>query len=889
MATKNNYSKSIKFIDGLMDNTGEHKFPLVDARDIYVDDTHRLSNETSGSPGALEMIEADLATTYDASVSYIVGDYCLYDHQLYRCTTAGANHTPAAGSSYWTATNVMAEAGSGVGNSIAAAFATNKTYTVGDYVVYQRKLYRCTSAVETAGDWTGTTNWTEAILADDVADLKSAVSDINDVLFGESSSNFTVGKNLDSNGALVDAPNVCVSEKIPCSTWTGYARFYCNDNTTTDYAICYYDSSDTLLKKFQNPSVTGSSDFRNINIDTQVTGDPAYVRFSFKKNTTGKVTDNANPPTTTIWEAVSETGGGIADIENASVGDVGKALSPATVIDNKVTSWQYVDAGLNDYADLDNKPSINGVTLSGNKSLSDIGAASDESVADINDILYGESSVNYTVGKNLDSSGALVDAPNVCVSEKIPCSTWSGYSRFYCNDNTTTDYAICYYNSSDTLLNRFKNPSNTGSIEYRNIDIGTQVTGTPAYVRFSFKANTVGKVTDNASPPTVEKWVAREEVTDGLVDAVENNSDICQKTKILLGTDSISAETASLSANTALKLDDAPWFIMKNQGVSARVKFSAFTSLSVGKGHMNYRGRWITIDDTYVHIYSTLDDLTGVREYDANGKYNGQAGYAGPSAHGLTISDFIEVSMYETVDGKISTNIDTLSGSFSLNIVSNYWWNYAPFIMGEQAMTDVKIGYSCSDIRSPLWMFGDSYLGIAANRVGGQLMNAGFTSYLMDGIAGGRAVHDATPGKSISGDLNKLLAMGTPKYIVWTLGMNGTISMNTDYIDTLKALCETKGITLILYMVPSVPNNDKTDLNTYIAGTNLRYINAYDAVGANAQGEWYTGFLSDDNVHPSILGAKAIAMRYLADVPELMQYGYSTGNVDGESDDGNEI
>lgn len=177
MATKNNYSKSIKFIDGLMDNTGEHKFPLVDARDIYVDDTHRLSNETSGSPGALEMIEADLATTYDASVSYIVGDYCLYDHQLYRCTTAGANHTPATGSSYWTATNVMAEAGSGVGNSIAAAFATNKTYAVGDYVVYQRKLYRCTSAVETAGDWTGTINWIEAILANDIADLKSAINE----------------------------------------------------------------------------------------------------------------------------------------------------------------------------------------------------------------------------------------------------------------------------------------------------------------------------------------------------------------------------------------------------------------------------------------------------------------------------------------------------------------------------------------------------------------------------------------------------------------------------------------------------------------------------------------------------------------------------------------
>ena len=520
-----------------------------------------------------------------------------------------------------------------------------------------------------------------------------------------------------------------------------------------------------------------------------------------------------------------------------------------------------------------------------NGSLGDVKA----DLGNLGEIINCSVSRNYIEGKNFDLNGALVDAPNVCVSEKIPCSTWTGYARFYCNDNTITDYAICYYDTSDVLLNKFRNPSNTGSVEYRNINIDTQVTGTPSYVRFSFKKNTVGKVTNNANPPTDEKWIANEQRENGLVYTVKNNSAICQNTKILLGTDSISAETASLSANTALKLDDAPWFIMKNQGVSAMVKFSTFTSLSIGKGYMNYRGKWITIDDTYVHIYSTLDDLTGVREYDVNGKYNGQTGYAGASAHGLTISDFIYVSMYETVDGKIRINIDTLSGSFSLNIVSNYWWNYAPFIMGEQAMTSVKIGYSCSDIRSPLWMFGDSYLGFAVNRVGGQLMNVGFTNYLMDGIAGGRAVHDATPGKSISNDLNKLLSMGTPKYIIWTLGMNGTISMNTSYISTLKSLCEMKGITLILYMVPSVPNNDKTDLNTYIAGTNLRYINAYDAVGANAQGEWYNGFLSDDNIHPSILGAKAIAMRYITDVPELMQYGYITGNVDSESDDGNEI
>ena len=43
-------------------------------------------------------------------------------------------------------------------------FSTTKTYAVGDYVVYQLKLWKCTTAVTSAGAWTGTANWTESYL-----------------------------------------------------------------------------------------------------------------------------------------------------------------------------------------------------------------------------------------------------------------------------------------------------------------------------------------------------------------------------------------------------------------------------------------------------------------------------------------------------------------------------------------------------------------------------------------------------------------------------------------------------------------------------------------------------------------------------------------------------
>ena len=45
----------------------------------------------------------------------------------------------------------------------AETFSTSKTYAVGDYVVHNFKLYKCTSAVTTAGAWNGS-KWTESYL-----------------------------------------------------------------------------------------------------------------------------------------------------------------------------------------------------------------------------------------------------------------------------------------------------------------------------------------------------------------------------------------------------------------------------------------------------------------------------------------------------------------------------------------------------------------------------------------------------------------------------------------------------------------------------------------------------------------------------------------------------
>lgn len=53
-------------------------------------------------------------------------------------------------------------------------FSTSSTYQVGDYVMYQGKLYKCTTAITTSGAW-DSSKWSLAILSDDVANLRSSV------------------------------------------------------------------------------------------------------------------------------------------------------------------------------------------------------------------------------------------------------------------------------------------------------------------------------------------------------------------------------------------------------------------------------------------------------------------------------------------------------------------------------------------------------------------------------------------------------------------------------------------------------------------------------------------------------------------------------------------
>lgn len=95
-------------------------------------------------------------------------DPAYHNNSKYFSEQASASATAAAGSATAAAASV---------SSLAPAYSSSATYDVGDYVLYSGSLYRCTTAITTAEEWTAA-HWTAAKMSEDVSDLKSDLDDL---------------------------------------------------------------------------------------------------------------------------------------------------------------------------------------------------------------------------------------------------------------------------------------------------------------------------------------------------------------------------------------------------------------------------------------------------------------------------------------------------------------------------------------------------------------------------------------------------------------------------------------------------------------------------------------------------------------------------------------
>lgn len=292
----------------------------------------------------------------------------------------------------------------------------------------------------------------------------------------------------------------------------------------------------------------------------------------------------------------------------------------------------------------------------------------------------------------------------------------------------------------------------------------------------------------------------------------------------------------------------------KNDVISFFGKFTRFDDLNIGIGYKMFYGTWVYIGITTVELYSNSGTLVISKE------------------HGLTFSEFISV----TIARKNNKNqalivITTTSGTFSVQ------WDFQGsngdvFVIPGYDMTECTLSYNIKDINADVFAFGDSYMTLGDSaRYPKYILERGYTNMMMIGY-GGISTKEMLP------IFRRVLDIYKPKYVVWCLGMNDASDETTwppdwkNGIDEVLSVCNHNNIVPILATIPCVPSIDHTKKNAYIKNSGCRYIDFAKAVGAeNAGSSWYDGMLSEDNVHPTALGAQALASRFMVDVPEAFE------------------
>ena len=258
-----------------------------------------------------------------------------------------------------------------------------------------------------------------------------------------------------------------------------------------------------------------------------------------------------------------------------------------------------------------------------------------------------------------------------------------------------------------------------------------------------------------------------------------------------------------------------------------------------------------------------------------NGK-DGVGGTSGtPWTHGLTITDRLEVIISVGNDQKYNLTLISESGMVSKDYAEVFQGRkgsiYAKALSG--TFSNAILTFGCSDLERPIWLFGDSYVSIVENRYPYWMVESKVDNCLINSYPG-----EASANALL--DCKELLKIATPRFIVWGIGMNDhdTVSaVNETWasaVNELSTICSDRHITLILCTIPNVTNTAYNNVkkNEWIEAHDYRYVDFNKAIGAADEvgATWPEGWLSSDNVHPTAMGARVLAMQIMADVPELI-------------------
>ena len=326
-------------------------------------------------------------------------------------------------------------------------------------------------------------------------------------------------------------------------------------------------------------------------------------------------------------------------------------------------------------------------------------------------------------------------------------------------------------------------------------------------------------------------------------------------------------DSDTLAQNERLTLSQI--HVQKNITIVCKIT-GTLSSVNIGVGykasadsHRGYNSRWIELTPTNVVLHSYYSSVSTDATYP----------------HGITLTNkTTAVIQTDVTESGLATTLklfDDLGSVFTQELPE--WGVGVPFVENK-GTTSLAVDFSVMlrDITKDIWCFGDSYFSFT------QVVRWPYYAREMGNIDW---FSNNQPGLSPTNaytDLQNILALGyKPVYLLWALGMNGATtetqvdgeyvinSAQKTVIDNVLNICQTNGIIPIFCCIPTVPERQKTGFCKYIRSLGTRYVDFAESVGTNEQGQWNTGLLSSDDVHPTALGAKVLYSRLILDFPEI--------------------
>ena len=306
--------------------------------------------------------------------------------------------------------------------------------------------------------------------------------------------------------------------------------------------------------------------------------------------------------------------------------------------------------------------------------------------------------------------------------------------------------------------------------------------------------------------------------------------------------------------NIPLKVGNNLWEI------SADIDVSLFDKILIGRGFYIYQGGYIEIGTSEIKIYFV----------DAPGEQT----LLETAPHGLTILNNVKV--YISLRYNIAKIIIISGSGYFEHETANLWGNYDPFVKSINTTGTLK-SFSLNtkeDFTKQTVVISDSYGGEnnLTRWVGNLYLNYGITSFMTSNMSGCKSpeAYDL---------LVEVLKYVKPKYVIWNIGMNDASDTLTydpiwkTYFDLAIQKCNENNVEIILATLPSMLGiakpRDHRKKTEHMKTIGKRIID-FDLAVSDGNGTWKAGLLSADQVHPTEVGAKVLAMQVITDFIEIL-------------------